>query len=262
MRLVLDAVGSEPADELHLTLFYLGEGCRLGRRAPRRPDRPSALRAQDIGEAVTGRAFGANQWNADGEDPCWVWSVGDDRDRSQDAPTLETARWAATYALEEMHRQPDLPTQHTPGSRTCAPRTPAARSLLTAMNQRLGPIRFDRLRVAFAGEHTDIPLGRVEEATTMDDDETVTTGPLAAPAWSTPGDAALAFENTETGDGACFRPGSLYGPGTGRGPLQYADEMLMGHQGAELAGSIQRIAREGDRITGGGVLCTRTGCWC
>ncbi|GAA2948266.1 phage minor head protein [Kitasatospora cinereorecta] len=253
-RLVLDAVGSEPADELHLTLFYLGEGADWDDE--HRADLIDRLRsrAQDIGEAVTGRAFGANQWNADGEDPCWVWSVGDDRDRSQDAPTLETARWAATYALEEMHRQPDLPTQHTPWqSHVCAAYTRSP-SLLTAMNQRLGPIRFDRLRVAFAGEHTDIPLGRVEEATTMDDDETVTTGPLAAPAWSTPGDAALAFENTETGDGRVFRPGSLYWSGTGPWPLQYADEMLMGHQGAELAGSIQRIAREGDRITGGGVL--------
>ncbi|MFB8347926.1 ADP-ribosyltransferase [Streptomyces niveus] len=252
-RLVLDAVGSEPAGELHLTLFYLGEGADWDEQ--HRADLIARLRSRvpDIGEAVTGRAFGANQWNADGEDPCWVWSVGDDRDRPQGAPTLETARWAATYALEDMHRQPDLPTQHTPWQpHVCAAYTRSP-SLLTAMNQRLGPIRFDRLRVAFAGEHTDIPLGREEEATTMDD-ETVTTGPLAAPAWSTPGDAALAFENTETGDGRVFRPGSLYWSGSGPWPLQYADEMLMGHQGAELAGSIQRIAREGDRIAGGGVL--------
>ncbi|MFC9604554.1 phage minor head protein [Streptomyces niveus] len=253
-RLALNAVGSEPAGELHLTLFYLGEGADWDEQ--HRADLIARLRsrAPDIGEAVTGRAFGANQWNADGEDPCWVWSVGDDRDRPQGAPTLETARWAATYALEDMHRQPDLPTQHTPWQpHVCAAYTRSP-SLLTAMNQRLGPIRFDRLRVAFAGEHTDIPLGREEEATTMDEDETVTTGPLAAPAWSTPGDAALAFENTETGDGRVFRPGSLYWSGSGPWPLQYADEMLMGHQGAELAGSIQRIAREGDRIAGGGVL--------
>lgn len=253
-RLVLDATGSEPAEELHLTLFYLGEGADWDDE--HRADLIAALRSRtpDFGEPIAARAFGANQWNADGEDPCWVWSVGDDRDRPQDAPTLETARWAATYALEDMHRQPPLPTQHTPWQpHVCAAYTRSP-SLLTAMNQRLGPIRFDRLRVAFAGEHTDIPLGRDEEATTMDVDENVTTGPLAARAWSTPGDTALAFENTETGDGRVFRPGSLYWSGAGPWPLQYADEMLMGHQGAELAGSIQTIGRAGDRITGAGVL--------
>ncbi|WP_277426368.1 phage minor head protein, partial [Streptomyces sp. ADI96-15] len=253
-RLALNAVGSEPPDELHLTLFYLGEGADWDEE--QRADLIAMLRsrAPDIGEPVAGRAFGANQWNADGEDPCWVWSVGDDRDRPQYAPSLETARQAATYALEEMHRQPDLPTQHTPWQpHVCAAYTRSP-SLLTAMNQRLGPIRFDRIRVAFAGEHTDIPLGREEEATTMDEDEQVTTGPLAARAWHNPDDTALAFENSQTGDGRVFRPGSVYWSGAGPWPLQYADEMLMGHQGAELAGAIQNVGREGDRITGTGVL--------
>ncbi|WP_250302083.1 phage minor head protein [Streptomyces sp. A 4/2] len=254
-RLALAAVGSEPAGELHLTLFYLGEGADWDEE--HRADLIAGLRSRvaDLGEPLAGRAFGAAHWNSDGDDPCWVWSVSDDRDRPQDAPTLETARWAATYALEDMHRQPDLPAQHTPWqAHVCAAYT-SSPSLLTAMNQRLGPIRFDRLRVAFAGEHTDIPLGREEEATTMDeDDDYLTMGPLAPRPWSTPGSTALAFENTETGDGRVFRPGSLYWSGSGPWPLQHADEMLMGHQGAELAGSIQRITREGDRIAGGGVL--------
>ncbi|MFD3612376.1 ADP-ribosyltransferase [Streptomyces atroolivaceus] len=253
-RLVLNATGSEPAGELHLTLFYLGEGADWDEES--RADLISLLRsrAPDLGEPIAARVFGANQWNADGDDPCWVWSVGDDRDRPQDAPTLDTARWTATYALEEMHRQPDLPTQHTPWQpHVCAAYTRSP-SLLTAMNQRLGPIRFDRLRVAFAGEHTDIPLGREEEATTMDEDENLTTGPLAPRPWHNPDDTALAFENSETGDGRVFRPGSVYWSGAGPWPLQYADEMLMGHQGAELAGAIQNVDREGDRITGTGVL--------
>ncbi|WP_199570538.1 phage minor head protein [Streptomyces murinus] len=254
-RLALNAVGAEPAHELHLTLFYLGEGADWDEE--QRADLIAGIRSRvsDIGEPLAARAFGAAHWNTDGDDPCWVWSVGDDRDRPQDAPRLETARWAATYALEDMHRQPDLPAQHSPWqAHVCAAYT-SSPSLLTAMNQRLGPIRFDRLRVAFAGEHTDIPLGREEEATTMDeDDEYLTMGPLAPRAWSTPGDTALAFENTETGDGRVFRPGSLYWSGSGPWPLQHADEMLMGHQGAELAGAIQRISREGDRIAGGGVL--------
>ncbi|MFJ7586966.1 phage minor head protein [Streptomyces sp. NPDC097617] len=253
-RLVLNAVGSEPAGELHLTLAYLGEGADWDEE--HRTDLIARLRARapDIGEPIAGRAFGANQWNADGNDPCWVWSVGDDRDRPVDAPRMETAHWAATYALEDMPRKPALPTQHTPWQpHVCAAYTRSP-SLLTAMNQRLGPVRFDRLRVAFAGQYTDIPLGPEQEETTVDETECVTAGPPAGRAWSTPGDTGLAFENEETGDGRVFRPGSLYWSGAGPWPLQYADEMLMGHQGAELAGAIQTIGREGGRITGSGVI--------
>ncbi|MEU6928953.1 phage minor head protein [Streptomyces sp. NPDC046374] len=253
-RLALAATGAEPADELHLTLFYLGEGADWDEE--HRADLISRLRSRvpDIGEHLAARAFGANQWNADGESPCWVWSVGDDPDRPLDAPNLETARYAAVYALEEMHRQPNLPTQHSPWQpHVCAAYTRSP-SLLTAMNQRLGPVRFDRLRVAFAGEYTDIPLSPEQEATTMDETDYVTVGPLAGRAWSTPGDTGLAFEDEETGDGRVFRPGSLYWSGAGPWPLQYADEMLMGHQGAELAGAIQAIDRAGGRITGSGVI--------
>ncbi|MER7109924.1 hypothetical protein [Streptomyces sp. NPDC000229] len=51
----------------------------------------------------------------------------------------------------------------------------------------------------------------------MDENER-TTGPLVPRAWSTPGDTALAFENTETGDGRMFRTGALYWSDPGPGP--------------------------------------------
>ncbi|WP_371793833.1 phage minor head protein [Streptomyces albidoflavus] len=73
-------------------------------------------------------------------------------------------------------------------------------------------------------------------------------------AWSTPDDAALAFEDQQTGDGRLFTPGSLAWSGPGPWPLQYADEMLAGHEGAELAGAIESLDRDGDRITATGVL--------
>lgn len=71
--------------------------------------------------------------------------------------------------------------------------------------------------------------------------------------WSTPDDTALAFEDTETGDGRIFAAGALYWE-TGPWPLQYADEMGMGHDGAELAGAIEEYTRDGNRITGRGPL--------
>ncbi|MFF1965454.1 phage minor head protein [Streptomyces sp. NPDC058232] len=250
-RLALNAPDSEPAHELHLTLFYLGEGADWDEE--HRTDLIAGLRsyALDLDQHIGGRAFGANQWNADRDEPCWVWSVSDDPDT--DGPNLEAARNAAVNALEDMHRQPKIPAQHTPWQAHVAAAYSRNTSLLAQMNKRLGPIRFDRLRVAFAGEYTDIPLGPVEETSQMDDDTETSPG-LSGRPWDTPGDAALAYENTETGDGRVFRPGSLYWTGAGPWPLQHADEMLMGHQGAELAGAIQSITREGDRITGTGVI--------
>ncbi|MFI9026309.1 phage minor head protein [Streptomyces sp. NPDC053560] len=254
LRLALDVEGAEPAHELHLTLFYLGEGA----------DWSEDQRADLIGQLqhhaghlddgpVHGRAFGANQWNADGDNPCWVWSVGDDP-HADEGPMLDHARNIAVDALADTHRQPELPVQHSPWQpHVCAAYSDSS-DLLPYLNERLGPIRFDRLRVAFAGEHTDIPLGPEEEAPPMEDEETQSNGRLSARPWSTPGDTALAFENTETGDGRVFKAGALYWEGGGPWPLQHADEMLMGHEGAELAGAIQSIARDGDRITGSGVL--------
>ncbi|MFE0763697.1 phage minor head protein [Streptomyces smyrnaeus] len=252
-RLALDA--GEPADELHLTLYYLGEGADWTGDA--RDDLIANVRnqaqAHRLGDGlVHARAFGANHWNADSDSPCWVWAVGDDPD--DDGPDLDTAHRAAVEAVHDVtfRRQgPALPAQHTPWQPHVAAAYSASPALLADLTDRLGPVRFDRIRVAFAGEHTDIPLGPEEEETPMEDTDAPA---LAARAWSTPGDTALAFEDEETGDGRVFRPGSLYWSGTGPWPLQYADEMLMGHQGAELAGSIQHVAREGARITGTGVL--------
>lgn len=84
--------------------------------------------------------------------------------------------------------------------------------------------------------------------------ETAPATPSPVRTWSTPGDAALAFENQETGDGRVFTPGALYWDGPGPWPLQYTQAMLDGHDGAELAGAIHTIARDGDRIPGTGVL--------
>lgn len=251
-RLALDAPGAEPPAELHLTLFFLGQAADWDEE--HRADLVQRLtdRAQDL-LPLAGQVFGANQWNANGEEPCWVWSVGDDRERPLDAPTLETARWAATYALEDMHRQPQLPAQHSPWQpHVCAAysRSPA---LLTMMNERLGAVRFDRLRVAFAGEHIDIPLGPPTPQDAMGNDEHDQAQGLTARRWSTPGDTALAFENEQTGDGRVFRAGALYWDG-GPWPLQYADEMLMGHQGAELAGAIEVLERDAYRLASNGVL--------
>ncbi|MEW2066654.1 phage minor head protein [Streptomyces sp. NPDC007346] len=247
--------GGEAVEELHLTLYFLGAGADWSEDQRTELIDNVRTKVQEHGLAddlVYGRAFGANHWNAGSDEPSWVWSVGDDRDRPDDAPTLQSAHWAATYALEDRHG-PDIPAQHTPwAAHVCAAYSDDP-GLLPELEARLGPVTFDRIRVAFAGEHTDIPLGPQEEPMEPDTDTTADGMPIRS--WSNPDDTALAFENEETGDGRLFVAGSVYWEDTSM-PLQYADEMLMGHQGAELVGAIETASRDSNRITGSGVLYT------
>ncbi|MGW3763783.1 hypothetical protein [Streptomyces sp. NPDC005131] len=141
---------------------------------------------------------------------------------------------AVTYAVEGTHGQPELPVQNSPWQPHVAAIYSEESWLLDVLVERLGPLTFDRIRVAFAGDHTDIPLGTQEEPMAEK-----TAAGLPARPWSTPDDCAIAFENQQTGDGRTFSAGALYWSGRGTWPLQYADEMLMGHQGAELASAIQ-----------------------
>ncbi|WP_326768665.1 phage minor head protein [Streptomyces sp. NBC_01591] len=241
--------GGEPAEELHLTLYFLGDNGQDWTEDQRNELIGNIqARAADM-KPITARAFGAAHWNAGSDSPSWVWSIGDNQNP---VISLNHPHWHATHAVGQARDLPDIPAQHSPW----APHVCAAYSddpaLLAALEERLGPVTFDRLRIAFAGDYTDIPLGPPEAP--MEPEETTADG-MPTRAWSTPDDTALAFENEETGDGRIFAAGSLYWD-TAPAALQYADEMLMGHEGAELAGAIDSFARDGDRITGKGVLYT------
>ncbi len=258
-RLALE--GGEEAGELHLTLWYLGDGADWDEDQRRELIAGLRSAAASLPGPFTARAFGVNHWNPGSESPSWVWAVGDERDAPEDTPTLQEVHSKATSALEDTHSHPDFPAPHSPWSPHVCAAYSADTWPLEEMVERVGPITFDRMRVAFAGVHTDIPLGPAKED---DMPEETTAAAAAAPAlieeptvtraWSTPGDTALAFEDMETGDGRLFTAGALYWDGPGPWPLQYADEMLMGHEGAELAGGIETISREGQRIPASGVL--------
>lgn len=473
-RLALD--DGEPADELHLTLWFLGEGADWGEDQRRELIANVTAAAANL-PRLTAYAFGVNHWNPGSDSPSWVWAVGDDRDAPASATTLHEMRSVATYALEDGHNNPELPVQHSPWSPHVCAVYDVDSWPLEPMTERVGEITFDRIRIAFAGEHTDITLGsdvsaadvrhhgahdanrntspgaprhggtdhrggstpaerlptddphavqgspvgvdswwwsgqrdqgdrgRVpgatdragrgrtphlrdaevrggnapggpavpgsqrpprgepgavpvlgtrpavrppgadegmggmpgmsaggeptvrrpqagrptesevqprddrqeggqregppqyaraqgqggrstasaasqaegptgdraeghlrppggpgQEAPMPDNTAAAATEAVAVEAppdtrnWSTPDDTALAFEDMETGDGRLFVSGALSWDGPGPWPLQHADEMLMGHQGAELAGAINTVARDGQRITGSGVL--------
>ncbi|WP_327594692.1 phage minor head protein [Streptomyces chartreusis] len=251
-RLALE--DGEPGEELHCTLWFLGTAADWGEDQQRELIAGVRARASSLAGPIRAVGFGVNHWNPSSPDPAWVWAIGDDPEAGDEAATLHEARAVlAQDALEDGHNNPELPRQHTPWVAHVTAAYTTDTWPLAAMADRLGPLTFDRVRVAFAGEVTDIPLGPEEEPPMDNPTDEAQAAALPVRTWSTPGDTALAFEDTETGDGRIFAAGALYWE-AGPWPLQYADEMGMGHEGAELAGAIEEYTRDGNRITGRGPL--------
>ena len=147
--------GGELAEQLHLTLRYLGKGADFEEAS--RAAIVDSVRALAEGmPSVRSKLFGAAHWNGNSDEPSWVWSVGDDPEHG---PSLEAAHGMAEEALLMAPIDVELPPPHTPWvAHVCAAYSDEL-DLVIALEERLGPVTFDRVRVAFAGDHTDIPLG-------------------------------------------------------------------------------------------------------
>lgn len=146
--------GGEDAEQLHLTLRYLGKGADFDETARAAIVDSVRILAEGM-PPVRAKLFGAAHWNGNGDEPSWVWSVGDD---SEYGPSLEAAQGMAEEALLAAPVDVDLPAPHTPWvAHVCAAYSDEL-DLIIALEERLGPVTFDRVRVAFAGDYTDIPL--------------------------------------------------------------------------------------------------------
>jgi 2'-5' RNA ligase len=151
-RLALDEDNGEPASELHLTLCFLGDAADYPQ------DQRDAL-VTSIDDMVTdsaigsvqGIAFGVNYWNPTSDDPAWVLAVGE----SPDGGSLIEAK---QYVYEAIYNTSlSIPDQHKPW----VPHVTIAygtEPILEEMEARLGPITFDRIRVAFGDEYHDVVL--------------------------------------------------------------------------------------------------------
>lgn len=147
-RLVLE--GEEPRDDLHLTLWYLGDD------ALTEEQREDVLRevAHWVDEYGTGpvkaNAFGFALWNPTSEKPAWVLNVGD----AGDKPQLAQLRAEVGSAIAQDFV---LPPQHTPWQpHVCISYSPHNKS--TALRNRTGPVTFDKIRVAFGRDVYDFEL--------------------------------------------------------------------------------------------------------
>jgi 2'-5' RNA ligase len=247
--------GGEPADELHLTLAYLGDDVTAWT-----PDQTQAVLdaaakiAADVGAPIEARAMGHTTFNPDGGDdgsrePCAVYTIGDS---AQIMPLHTDVVQALTAAL------PDLHPQHTP----FLPHITAGYQMDASALTYAGPVTFDRLRVALAGDVTDYPLGTSE---TSKEDTVTAAATTEAPEITGPpvdGEIPLRFpvlvlEGFETSDGRFLEAGSL----THRAlpiPLLALPESAHGGDEPGPAGVVGRIDTL-TRTPGPDVISPRTG---
>jgi 2'-5' RNA ligase len=144
--------GGEPADQLHCTLVYLGDDAAVidDQTRQRIIARCTVLAADwDPIEAV---GFGIAVFNPTGDEPCVVLLCsGDD---------------LAEFQVNVADEVPPVAAQHLPWIPHVTLAYTADPSGITAdLMARTGPVTFDRLRVAFADQVTDIPLGNPDDET-------------------------------------------------------------------------------------------------
>jgi len=152
--LALGDEGAELVGDLHLTLLYLGDGEAI------ESDERAALVAWGreyaaAWEAVEGEAFAAALVNPVGDEPCVALILNSPEIAEVHADVQ--AGCADLVAWPEQH-EPFIPhiTLAYVGQAEASVAVPEQ---FASVAQRVGPVRFDRLRFAFAGEVTDIPLG-------------------------------------------------------------------------------------------------------
>lgn len=145
----------EPANELHVTLFYLGDADDI---TPTQINELVTQLAQDIRSAarsvpIFARAFGVAHWNPESDYPAWVLNIGD---AARDDPSgLEQLRDQVEQAVNGVGIT--YPAQHSPWQ----PHICIAYSkddLYSKLASRLGSVTFDTLRVAWGEYDIDIPL--------------------------------------------------------------------------------------------------------
>lgn len=162
-RLAVD--GGLPPEELHLTLMYLGDAAAI--------DDPTRQAIVNGMTALVGDLQEqANAWQVLGDGfAISVFNPGDASDRETaivlgvSGADLDTVHGAIVDAMGQVFAAPD---QHAPWVPHVTLAYSDDLSLVQEYADRVGPVTFDRLRVAFAGDNIDIPPGGQPSANTTD----------------------------------------------------------------------------------------------
>lgn len=256
-RLVVD--GGEPADQLHLTVLYLGEAAAIPEEARANLVAELQAWADGDGEVVEAHGFAVNVFNPGSDEPCVVLGVGGD-DLAEAGQRIRAVA-ENVLGMDGV----EIPDNHTPWVPhvtlaylpDASPEEIGVR--VAELTGRVGPISFDRIRVAYAGEVTDIPLRADgdDEAEEPDGEDEVTASALvelAAPqappgAW----EGILTVEGHPTGDGREFATGALTAAPLPH-PLMWQRVSDDGHRGSVVVGRIDEVWRDGAQVWGRGVF--------
>jgi 2'-5' RNA ligase len=257
-RLVL--AGGEAPEELHLTICYLGDAALIDPAT--QMALLSAVTEVSLNQAaVMATGFGAAVWNPQGDKPCTIMNVGDD------CGGLEGAKCAIMDAIDSVWAL-GYPEQHSPWVPHIALAYSDDPGLLQQALQLVGPITFDRVRVVFGSQVSDLPLYASDVVTmggTMDQSLTAAApvtgdggvggiGNTNLPgtpqssggldfASEQPWYGVLVVEGVQTGDGRMFAEGSLTWPEMPL-PLSWQRENLGEHTGSVISGRIDNVWRD------------------
>lgn len=157
----------EPRDQLHMTLWFLGEAADMPEHLQSAILRETEARARDNLRPVDASAFAVNLFNPNSDDsdlpPAWVLGVGGEglrevRDEMRqgmvNAPDNVDAQVEESQAWE-------MPPNHDPWVPhvTLVYDTADEIRRMGELRERLGPVTFDRVRVAYGDDVIDYPLG-------------------------------------------------------------------------------------------------------
>jgi 2'-5' RNA ligase len=204
--------GGEPVEQLHLTLAYLGDAAELDeiQRGGLR------LWMEDFGNggagwpAIVAQAFAPAIFNPTGEEPCAVLVCSGD-DLAEFYETV-SADLGEVFDLPADRHQPWIPhitLAYLPASGDPSDQFDVRTSVVGAAADRAGPVTFDRLRLAIAGEVYDVPLAGTPDPSESGPEATADETPIdvTSPVESEPS-AVAASAVREAFDGClrCFGP--------------------------------------------------------
>jgi 2'-5' RNA ligase len=243
----------EPVDQLHVTMAFLGEA--VDWTPEQRADVIDRMTRYSGRGAIDADAFSVNVFNpgtTNDREPCLVMGLSGDA-----LPDIhgDVGEVIGDLPIPEQHA-PFVPHLTLRYMEDLTPEDMGAHAA-TAMGL-VGPVTFDRLRVAFADDVTDIPLDAPQDEVPDDMDEVSD----EVPGWLGPvpqvdddgsWSGVLTVEGIPSGDGRLFMPGSLDVAPLPL-PLRWQREDAPGHGGAVIVGRIDDVWRDGPNMMGSGVL--------